>query len=234
MKHFPYFAAIPPTIVMTLLAACSASPRQQCYAENYCATADGDCVVAWTILADMLSKTYSDGGSSSSSPYYYSESESNDYFSNATLFSPGGWAGSRYMEGTINDGSDIDIFYVGYTYGPTASVDVRFSKTGAAVCSVYLRSSISNSATSAPDGTFTLQGTLGPSTMTVNVPINHYIYIICSGSAGNTYSIFETWPEASSNDYGSTGSFSGPGLMTLLCAGSRQACEAECNSKHPL
>lgn len=52
--------------LIVLASACTRTPRQQCYDENYCSSADADCMAGWMILSSMMLTPSSSSSSSTS------------------------------------------------------------------------------------------------------------------------------------------------------------------------
>ena len=205
-----------------LVFGCSKTPRQQCYEETYCNSADLDCLAGAFFLSSLLAP------SPATTSYYSNESEPNDSFSSADYWLS---SGTVYMTGSISGAADDDVFY-GYNYSSSGAAIFTISKTsGAATCTAYTRSSVFLDATDPPNiagGAFTTVGVLSATDTSVSLGYGYYLYVVCQGSASQTYTLKGVAPTAT---YGGLAA-SLQTIMALSCVGASNVCKKECNDKH--
>ncbi len=208
------------------------SPREQCYKEEFCETAGGDCLIGTLFITSLFSPS---SGSSSSSNVgtTSSEFESNDNFVNSSFLFPSNTSLFTGRAGTISSASDVDIYVVSFTSssGPSTRALYLSKVSGAATCNAYARSSQTFAANNTIDGTFTSLGALTSSTRTItqNLSDSSFIYILCSGNSGDTYEIRAGIDLANSNSSSLT---SLSNILLLSCVDAKRSCIAYCDSKH--
>lgn len=93
------------------------SAREQCYEEEFCDTAGGDCLLGTLFINALLSPSSSSSSSSSSlsAGSTFSEFEPNDNFSTAISIFPSTTSLYSGRAGTIGSASDVDVYSVSFT-----------------------------------------------------------------------------------------------------------------------
>ncbi len=96
------------------------------------------------------------------------------------------------VSGKINAADDIDIYVLAYTGGGSGNYLIDVSKpTTSSVCAAYTSFGPSGVATGTPDGSLVSAGTMtaNVSTITLDLSSRTHLYIRCSGTLNETYSL---------------------------------------------
>lgn len=218
--------------ILTIQCGTPFSPREQCYKEEFCETAGGDCLIGTLFITSLFTPSSSSSNASNVGSTS-SEFETNDNFVNSSFLFPNNTSLFTGRAGTISSASDVDIYAISFTTssGPSTRALYLSKVSGSATCNAYTRSSQSFAANNTIDGTFTPVGALTSTTRTItqNLSDTSYVYILCSGNSGDTYEIRAGLDLANSNSSSLT---SLSNILLLSCVDAKRSCIAYCDSKH--
>ena len=159
------------------------------------------------------------------------ESEYNGSWCSSNLIETSNWGGAYAYQksGTLSSGSDLDLFNSS-VYGESEFTVVARQMSGSAVCNAYTSASSRCSLTDANTDAMTDQGVL--STTSKNITLSDagekYLYIKCSGSAGDTYEVrVVSGSTAASGDFASFAY-----LSALTCSTAKTGCQTGCSQQY--